>query len=360
MITISLCLIVKNEQNTLPRCLESISDAVDEIIIADTGSDDNTVKIARGFTDKVFHFKWIDDFSAARNYAFSKATMDYILWLDADDVISPKNKKKLIELKKSDLSAGAVMMKYNTAFDEDSNAVFSFYRERLIKRDCFVSWRGKVHETAEYTGETIYSDIEIDHLSQKKEYSRRNLMIYEKQISKGEKLSPRDIFYYARELYYHKIYDKAIKVFKDFLKNDGGWAENKIEACKILHYCYLEKGEYDKAFLTLTQSFLYSAPRSDICCLIGNILISKNEFKSAVFWFKLALNCKFDLKSGGFEDKSYQEFIPCMQLAVCYDRLKDYKQAEKYNEKAGRCRPNSKAYLYNLKYFENLHRKGLL
>ncbi|PES02484.1 glycosyl transferase, partial [Bacillus anthracis] len=89
MITISLCMIVKNEEATLKRCLTAISDVVDEIIIIDTGSTDQTKKIASKFTDKVIDFVWIDDFSTARNFAFSQATKEYILWLDADDLVTP-------------------------------------------------------------------------------------------------------------------------------------------------------------------------------------------------------------------------------------------------------------------------------
>ena len=78
MITISLCMIVKNEERVLKRCLDSVRDLVDEIIIVDTGSTDATKRIAAGYTDKIYDFTWIDDFSAARNFAFSKATKEYI------------------------------------------------------------------------------------------------------------------------------------------------------------------------------------------------------------------------------------------------------------------------------------------
>lgn len=70
MITISLCMIVKNEEKVLARCLDSIADLMDEIIIVDTGSSDNTKEIAKKYTDKIYDFAWIDDFSAARNYSF--------------------------------------------------------------------------------------------------------------------------------------------------------------------------------------------------------------------------------------------------------------------------------------------------
>lgn len=87
MATLSLCMIVKNEEDVLARCLESARAAADEIIIVDTGSSDQTRRIARQFTEKVYDFEWIDDFAAARNFSFSKATMDYCLWLDADDIL---------------------------------------------------------------------------------------------------------------------------------------------------------------------------------------------------------------------------------------------------------------------------------
>ena len=84
MITISLCLIVKNEEDTLARCLDSVKDLVDEINIVDTGSSDSTKEIAAEYTKRIFNFEWIDHFSQARNYAFQQATMDYIFWLDAE------------------------------------------------------------------------------------------------------------------------------------------------------------------------------------------------------------------------------------------------------------------------------------
>ena len=90
-VKISLCMIVKNEEDVIARCLDSVSRCVDEIIIADTGSSDRTKEICRDFTDKIFDFEWTDDFSAARNFSFSKATGDYLMWLDADDVVSSEN-----------------------------------------------------------------------------------------------------------------------------------------------------------------------------------------------------------------------------------------------------------------------------
>ena len=85
MITISLCMIVKNEERTLARCLDSVAGITDEIVIVDTGSSDRTMEIAAQYTDRIFMYEWADDFAAARNFSFDQATQEYILWLDADD-----------------------------------------------------------------------------------------------------------------------------------------------------------------------------------------------------------------------------------------------------------------------------------
>ena len=94
MATISLCMIVKNEEKVLARCLDSIQDLMDEIIIVDTGSFDRTKEIAAKYTDRIYDFVWDNDFAAARNFSFSKAGCDYIYTADADEVIDEENREK--------------------------------------------------------------------------------------------------------------------------------------------------------------------------------------------------------------------------------------------------------------------------
>lgn len=360
MASISLCMIVKNEEKVLARCLESVKNIVDEIIIADTGSTDETKKIALAYTDKIYDFEWVDDFSAARNFAFSKATKDYILWLDADDVITKENAQKILKLKENLNNTDAVMMKYNTSFDEDGKPTFSFYRERLIRRAAPHRWQGKVHEVIIYSGSTIYSDIAVDHKSIKKEYSTRNLDIYEKQLSSGERLNARDKFYFGRELYYHKKYDRAIEMLSDFLDDRTGWIENKIDGCRILSSCYNEAGSIDKALTALFSSFIYDTPRAEICCAAGNLFMKAENYENAVYWYERALHMSPKQNSGGFIDFDAYGYFPCIQLCVCYDKLKNYKKAEEYNKKAGAYHPHASAYLQNLKYFDSLHKNNIL
>jgi len=129
MATISLCMIVKNEEEVLGRCLQSVKHIVDEIIIVDTGSTDDTKEIAKKFEAKIFDFEWCNDFSKARNYCFSLANKDYILWIDADDVMEEKEQLKLSKLKESlSEEIDAVSMPYILSVSEFGDVGYQIRR----------------------------------------------------------------------------------------------------------------------------------------------------------------------------------------------------------------------------------------
>ena len=172
-------------------------------------------------------------------------------------------------------------------------------------------------------------------------------------------MQPRDTFYYGRELYYHRKYERAIKTLSEFLENKNGWIENNIEACKILSFCYSETNRTDKALKALFSSFAYDSPRAETCCQIGNLFIKQNKYENAIFWFELALTIPKQEAKGAFVDLDSYGYLPCIQLCVCYDKIKQHAKAEEYNLKAGAYRPSSEAYLQNLKYFESLHKNNI-
>ena len=147
---ISLCMIVRQEEKALERCLEGIADAVEEIVIVDMGSTDRTKEIARQFTDKIYDFPWVDDFAAARNFAFSKGTGEYLLWMDAEDILPSGEKEKLLALK-ADLQENPcdmVMMLFDRGVDEGGRTKFSCYRERLVRRCPQARWQGRANDRA--------------------------------------------------------------------------------------------------------------------------------------------------------------------------------------------------------------------
>lgn len=352
MPTISLCMIVRDEEAVLGRCLSCMKDIADEIIIVDTGSMDNTKKIAAAYTDKIYDFAWIDDFSAARNYAFSKATMDYIMWLDADDVLDSENQAKLLQLKASlDTSTDVVMMRYHVAFDENGNPTFSYDRERLLKRACQFQWNGAVHEAITPSGKIVSSDIAVLHKKLKINDPDRNLKIFQKLCEEGKELDTRQKFYYARELYFHQDYKEAVAMFQKFFDAKDRWTENSINACLDLARCYRKLNQEQDALQILFESFLYDSPRAEICCEIGAIKMKNQKYREAIFWYELAANAKMPVQTGGFSVIDCYGYIPYMQLCVCYDKLGEFQKAYDWNEKAGALKPNDQNYLANKRYF---------
>lgn len=354
MVTISLCMIVKNEEDVLRRCLSSVEDLVEEIIIVDTGSEDRTKAIAQKFTDKIYDFTWEDDFSAARNASFEKATMDYCMWLDADDVILEKDRALFLEMKKGMSGVeDIVMLPYHTAFDEEGNPRFLYYRERLIKNHAGFAWEGEIHEVITPFGNIVYQEPAVTHKKMKPGDSLRNLRILEKKKKAGRKLPPRQQFYYGQELYFNHRYSEAIQVLRDFLEEPGAWLENKLEACRTLAFCYRETGREDLAAEVLIKSLLLDVPRAELCCQIGDHFFQQGSYEQAVFWYETARTRKEDARAGGFVQPECYGYIPNIQLAVCYDKMGMWEQANECNERAAVFKPHSEAVAHNRMYFES-------
>ena len=352
---LSLCMIVRNEEDVLERCLNSVNSFIDEIIIVDTGSTDNTKNIARKFTQNIYDFTWIDDFSAARNFSFSKASGDYIMWLDADDIITPLNANKINSLKNTyDPKVDIFMFKYNVAFDKNNSPTFTYYRERIIRNSSKYKWESPIHEVIPLEGELMYCDISVEHKKLKASSPKRNLNIFNKMISEGKTLDARQQFYYGRELFYNNEVDLAITTLEEFLNRNDGWFENKIDACKLLGELYFKKSDNENALNSLFKSFKFDEPRSNICCDIGKIFFNQKDYKNAIFWYELASSKKQNVISNAFIEPDTFDYIPYMQLCVIYYRLGDFVKANMYNEMAGNIKPNDPNYLHNKNLFSTL------
>lgn len=355
MITISLCMIVKNEEAVLERLLKTMSTVADQIIIMDTGSTDRTKDIAGRYTREVYDFDWKDDFAAARNAACDKAVMDYWMWMDADDVIEPEHADRLRKLKETlDPSVDVVMMKYLTGFDSNGRTTFSYYRERLLKNRRGFRWQGRVHEAVTPAGTILYSDIEVQHRKEGLGDRDRNLRIYTTMIKEGEHLEPRHQFYYARELYYHKRYEEAVQIFEAFLEEPDAWVENKIDACLHLALCEEGLGHKEKAMASLLKSFIYDIPRGEACCGLGRLKMENGKMEEAAYWYTRAIESQPSEQSGAFLQKDCYDFLPAIQLCVCYDRLGDHHKAWYYHLKSQKLKPEHPAVKQNQAYFERI------
>ncbi|MBM7854299.1 glycosyltransferase involved in cell wall biosynthesis [Desulfohalotomaculum tongense] len=140
---ISLCMIVKNEEHCLKRCLNSVKDCVDEIIIVDTGSNDNTVNIAKQFGAKVFHYRWNDDFAAARNFSISNASGDWIFYLDADEELEPHCSQRFRTLANNPGVEGYYFVINNL---NDGNTSLRHINVRMFRNKPEYRFEGRLHE----------------------------------------------------------------------------------------------------------------------------------------------------------------------------------------------------------------------
>ena len=348
---LSVCMIIKNEEKVLERILKQTILFADEIIIVDTGSDDSSKEIARKYTNNIYDFEWCDDFSAARNFSFSKAKCEYIMWLDADDFISEENVERIKQLKNKKTDIDVFMCKYLIAFDENNTPTFEYYRERILKNCDYLKWSGFVHEAVSIKGNIEYLDIEIEHRKIEKDRDvSRNLKIYERHIAKKEVLDARSMFYYARELFYNNKIKKSTIWFKKFLKQKNAFLPNVIDAYLMLSKCYIIEKDLKKAKETLFKSFNFSSPNAEICCTLGEIFLKEKRYKESIFWYKTALNCEIDLKSGAFVQKDYYDFNPYLQLSCAYYYLNDYENFKFYHLKAKQIKPNHSSIVYNEKF----------
>ncbi len=358
--TISLCMIVKNEEDVLARILSQAKKFADEIIIVDTGSKDSTIEIAKKFTNKVYNFKWVGDFSKARNYSFSFATGDYIMWLDADDFILDEDVEKINKLKAGKMTADIYMFEYVLTHEADMTPIFKYMRERLFKRSKNYLWTDPVHELICLEGKIEKLDIRVYHEKIHPAPSGRNLKIYQKLKRQKIKLSARQQFYYARELMFNGYYKKAISELNKFIKRDDGWVENKIQACIDKSLCFKSLSNNEGEFESLVESFKFSVPRSEVSYRLGNYFLNLKKYDEAEYWYLQAYEKSEIVDNGAFIERDMHDFLPCLQLCyVCFLK-KDIQKSFHFHQLAKSIRPNNAIVLKNenffLNYFEKMHK----
>jgi tetratricopeptide (TPR) repeat protein len=151
---LSFCMIVKNEQQNLPRCLASVRSQVDEMIVIDTGSDDNTVEIAQQYGAQVKQFEWCDDFAAARNFAIAQASGQWILTLDADEelVVTSEDWQNHLSLQSEALA-------YWLPLIDSSQPMTALRALRLFRNLPGLKYEGRYHEQLRYQDKYIKSEL---------------------------------------------------------------------------------------------------------------------------------------------------------------------------------------------------------
>lgn len=247
---LSACLIVKNEKDHIRAVLQSL-EGVDEIIVCDTGSTDNTVELAREFTKDVFtDYIWNDDFASARNHAKSKATGDWIISIDADETLEHGGVQKI-----RDLIANATEDQLHFSVRMTSKVGGQVHDlPRIFRNNRIVEWVGEAHETIHPVQKNV-CDVVITY-----GYStahnldpQRMLRILEKIVNEG-RATPRDRYYHAREYYYLKDYKKAAELWEEYVKV-ATWDKEKADAYLYIARCYWYTARGDEARAAAFKAF---------------------------------------------------------------------------------------------------------
>ncbi|MCI8696420.1 glycosyltransferase family 2 protein [uncultured Acetatifactor sp.] len=330
MVTISLCMIVKNEEKILERCLDSVADLVDEIVIADTGSTDATREIARRYTEKVYDFPWTDDFSAARNFVFSRATQEYIYSADADEVLSPENRERFRLLKETLLpEVEIVQMKYanqlqfNTVYNYDEE-----YRPKLFKRKRDFVWEAPIHETVRLEPVIYDSDIVITHLPGES-HAKRDLANFQKHWRQGYRLPKRLLGMYARELLIagdEEDFAQAAPVFLEAAADNERDGEEMAQSCCVAARAARLAGD-TVSFFKYTSKVIAEEACSEICCEMGHFYEGLSDWEEAAIWYYNAVyetRPILALQSGGKE--SLEGLIRCYEALGCPEQADIYRE----------------------------------
>jgi len=269
MPTLSLCIITKNEEKYLEQCINSVRGIADEIIVVDTGSTDGTKEIAKKFNAKIYDFEWSDSFSAAKNEAISHATKDWILVLDADEVIEEKDLGKIrnaIENPGENAAFALEQRSYiNSHFEgaERSNADFKLVKDypffishrlvRLFKNNLGLKFRHRVHELIE---DSIREknlkfpnlDAALHHFGSVKDekHIQEKTEFYKKLIFKQLEDEPdnaRYCYQAARMFLGEGNFTSALKYFESTAKIDQNYRLVFSEIAKI----YLQMRDFNRA-----------------------------------------------------------------------------------------------------------------
>lgn len=331
---ISLCMIVKDEEKNIEKCLESVKYLADEIIIADTGSSDRTKEIALKYTNRVFDYKWDNDFSKARNFSISQAKHDIILILDADEMVIGWDKDELYSLIQSNeqkIGEIEIINEYSRKGQRYKS------RERLgrLFSKRFFYFEGMIHEQIVSKGNferelytlpiTIYHTGYAGSANERKQKAERNINLLKQQLLTGE--SPYILYQIGKSYYMSEEYGNACNYFGQALAYDLDiklvYVQDMVE---LYGYSLINTEQYEEAMniLNIYEEFSHSA---DFVFMVALVLMNNERFDEAIKEFEKATRiteCKVEGVNGS---------LAYYNIGVIYECLGNKKKALEYYNK---------------------------
>lgn len=345
--TVSLCMICKNEKNNIGNLMDDVCPVLEEVHITDTGSTDGTLEILAEKQKKysnlyIHHFDWIDHFSAARNYSFTKAgNVDWIFWLDSDDRIDSNALKSFKDTVLDNPSVDCWLLPYIYSKYPDGSPQTYLTRERFLRKNKNPIWIGAIHETVAIHAmrQNNYENLKVEHNRDGKFIEpKRNLRILEKEFEKNPN-DPRTAYYYAKELFDHidpRAKEKLIHFIN--LKCEKYW-DDEISARFRLAKQYVSERDYRAAIQTI--EFVYhldgTRRRSEFYYIYGEVEFALRNFEIAIDWYKRCLYTPPGPPR--VLALEYWTWNPMKKIAECYKELGKWDEVFEYVEKIEKILP---------------------
>ena len=343
---ISVCIIAKNEELNIERCLKCLASYDFEIVVVDTGSTDATKEIASKYTDHVYDFVWCDDFAAAKNYAISMATNEFVMVIDSDEYLEKIDTNRLISLLQKYPNKVGRIQRCNVFTRNENQQEYTEWINRIFSKKLF-HYDGRIHEQvtaiegAEY--ETYLAPVVIYHSGydlpedKRKEKARRNITLLEKELellletSAEEQRKDEQVSYILYQLgksyYMAKDYETACDYFSKGLSFDlNPKLEYVIDMVETYGYALINGGRAQEAlfFENIYEEFGDSA---DFKFLMGLIYMNNSYFKEAIKEFEKATTYKRCRSKGVNSHGAYYN------IGVIYECLGDIERAREYYKK---------------------------
>lgn len=341
MTPISVCIIAKNEEDNIENCLQKISPYGFEIIVADTGSTDRTKEIAAKYATKVLDFEWINDFSAARNFAASQAVNNWILVLDCDETITYINLPGILTLIRQYPRYVGVLEIENAMMGGSGTRTYTTKLVRLYSRKHY-HYTGAIHEqvTPLRPQELISFDLPLKvyhtgYIGSEEKIAQKNKRNIDLLLSALEK-TPDDAYLYfqlGQSCVLGNAYEEACDWYSKGLSYD---LDPQLEYVQTMVVSYgqslLQIGRNEEA-LTFTGIYDSFSALTDFVYLMGRIYLANNLPLKALSEFLKAITMPKGKQQG------VNSFLPCYNIALVYENMGNHEIAVMYYKKCGNFPP---------------------
>lgn len=332
-------MIVKNKENHIEACLQSVKDYVAEMVIVDRGSTDQTKEICKKYGASIYEYDWDDDFSSARNFGLQFCQSEWILWLDADEILDSSDVKKLphiLEKTAANVISLPVFNYCGKLSEINENDFYLLYQPRMFRNHLNFSFKNKLHETLQFPDGITQNDIKKvdipihhygytdDHVQQKNKVAR-NLSILEKELQTPNH-SPWVEYHLASEFYRLGRYEEAFLFVNEAIVL---FLTKKLHPPSVLYklkYDILIKSKnFTGAWPSILKAIELYPDYVDLHYYKGIILFHLNEYSEAIAAFKTCLELG-DRQSDYLVLNGVGSFKAREYIALCNEKMKSFRE----------------------------------